>query len=64
MVSADGDLRTVGVLLLRANLADNKGVGDLFTSVGRYVILFDNKEGIHSFDTLSCSLCITSYPLA
>ena len=43
MVAADGDLRAVGVLLLRADLAEDRGVGDLFTSFGRDVIVVKNK---------------------
>ena len=63
MVAADGDSRAVGVLLLWDNLADNQGVGDIFTSIGRDVIVVDNEEGIHPLDALSCALCVTSYPL-
>ena len=62
-VAADVDSRAVGVLLLWVDLADNQGVGDIFTSVGRDVIVVDNKEGIRTLNAFSCSLCVPSYPL-
>ena len=46
-----------------ADLADNRCVGDFFTSVGRDVIVVDKKEGIRPLNTLSFSLHVTSYPL-
>ena len=56
MVAPDGYLRAVGVLFLWADLADDRGVGDLFTYINRDVIVVDNKEGIRSLDAFSCYL--------
>ena len=42
-VAADGDLHEVGVLLLWAYLADDRGVGDIFTYVGWGVLVVDKK---------------------
>ena len=64
MVDADGYSRAVGVLLLWADLADNRGVGDLLMSVVRNVVVVDNEEGICPLDALFCTLRDLSYPLA
>ena len=64
MVAVNGDSRAVGFLLLLEDLADNGVVGDIFTSVGRDVIIVDNEEVVYPFDALSYSLCIPSYILA
>ena len=39
-------------------------MSDIFTSVGRYVIVVDNEEVIRKIDALSYSLRVPSYPLA
>ena len=54
----------VGVFILWADLADNRGVGDLLTYVGRDVMVVDNEEGICPLDALSCALRVLSYSLA
>ena len=46
------------------DLADDRGVGDLLTSVGRYFIVVDNEEGIRPLDAFSCALRVISYSLA
>ena len=46
-----------------ADLEYDRGVGDLFKSVGRYFIVVDNEEAIRTLDTLSFALCVPSYPL-
>ena len=47
-----------------ADLADDRGVGDLLKSVGRDVMVVGNKEGICSIDAFSCALRVLSYSLA
>ena len=64
MVASDGDLHAVGVLLLWADLADDRVVGDILTSVSRYFMVVDNEECIRSLDALSCDLRVISYLLA
>ena len=53
----------VGVLIFWADLADDRCVGDIFTSIGRDVTVVDKEEGIRSLDALYCYLCVPSYPL-
>ena len=47
-----------------ADLADDRGIGDFFTSVGRDVIVVDNKEGTRPLGALYCDLRVPSYPLS
>ena len=56
MVAVDGDSRAVGVFLFWADLVDDQGVGDILTSVGRDVMVVDNKEGICTLDAFSYAL--------
>ena len=64
MVAADGDLCVVGVFLLWVDLADDQGVGDLFTYVVKDVMVVYNKEGIHPLDVFSCAFRVIYYSLA
>ena len=63
MFAADGDLRAVGVFILWEDLADDQVGGDLLTSVVRYAMVVDNKEGIRPLDAFSCALRVLSYSL-
>ena len=47
-----------------ADLADDRGVGDFLISVGRDVMVVDNKEGIYYLDAFSCDLRVISYSLS
>ena len=64
MVAADGDSRAVGVFILWADLADDRGVGDFLTSIDRDVVVVDSEEGIRPLNTFSCALCDISYSLS
>ena len=61
--AADGDSHAFEFFLLWVDLTDNRGEGGIFAFFSRYVIMVDNKEGIHTLDALSCDLCFLFYPL-
>ncbi len=45
-IAADGDTGAVRVILLRTNLADNRGVADLLALVGWDVLVVNEEEGV------------------
>ena len=45
-ITTDGDLGAVQVILLRTNLADDRGVADLLALVRRDVLIVNEKEGV------------------
>ncbi len=47
-ITTDGDTGAVQVILLRTNLADDRGVADLLALVGRDVLVVNEKEGVGS----------------
>ena len=46
------------------DLADNRGVGDILTSIVRDVMVVNNEEGICSLNAFSCALRVLYYYLA
>ncbi len=47
-ITTDGDMGAVRVILLRTNLADDRGVADLLALVGRDVLVVNEEEGVGS----------------
>ncbi len=45
-ITTDGDTGAVRVILLRTNLADNRGVADLLALVGQDVLVVNEVEGV------------------
>ncbi len=45
-ITTDGDTGAVRVILLRTNLADNRGVADLLALVGHDVLVVNEEEGV------------------
>ena len=54
----------VCALLFWADVSDDRGVGDLFLSIDRDVIVVDTEEFIRPLDSFSYALCVTPSRLA
>ncbi len=52
-ITTDGDVGAVWVILLRTNLADNRGVADLLALVGRDVLVVNEEEGVGAYYPLT-----------
>jgi hypothetical protein len=53
-VTANGDLGSIRVILLRSNFTDNHGVADFLVLVGRDVLVVNEEEGVGTRYPLLC----------
>ena len=55
-VATDGDARAVGIVIFRADLANQFGVSDLFSAVGGDIFEADEEEGVGAFDAFASAV--------
>ena len=60
LVSANGDFSAVWILLVGVYFSDNFGVGYLFSTVVRYVLVVDEEEDIGAKDAPTCAIGASS----
>ena len=52
LTTRDGDACSIGIPLMRFDLADNHGVENFFSSVLRDIFKLDDAEGVYAFHAL------------
>ena len=57
--TSDGDACSIGILLMRFDLADNHGVANLFSSVLRDIFKLDEAEVVCAFHALVLGAFLT-----